>query len=349
MALALVASACAAAPSPALAPTPTPTPTPTPVPTLTPTLTPARAPAPVSLSLAIQRTSEAFSAALKAHDPAQLGSLYAPDACLKMPGRPDLCTSAIDPSLESIWVAFPDERSAWSRTWRKGDVAIVESAWTGTNEGPGPGASKKPTHKVAGAATVTLTWFTPEGRIHEQHVYGDEASVLMQLGIEASGHPFDGLPTSRERHEATFAASEEDNVARIKGGLVEQASAFANDAELVDFAHAGSLPTKKGAPRWIAMRTAALVKPKVTYAHLFGIEEAVIAEYEVAGGGRRGEPATLHGVEVLELADGKVKRAVRYRDSLELAPVLALPLPVPSLGGMASGAPVAVRSPAADP
>jgi hypothetical protein len=341
--LAFLASACAATPAATLAPALPPTPAPTPAPTL------ALAPAPrlAPLSELIARTSETFSTAFKTRDKAKLAFLYAPDACIKIPGRTDVCTTAIDPSFEAIWVTFPDARSAWGRTWQKGDVSIVESAWTGTNEGPGPGASKKPTLKVAGAAAITLTWFTSEGRIREQHIYCDEASVMMQLGIEASGRPFDGLPTLRERHEPTGAASEEANVARVKDGLAEEAASFMDEAELLDFAHAGSLPAKKGAPRWIAMRTVGVIKPKLAYVHLFGIEDAVISEYEVTGAGRRSEPATLHGVEVLELQDGKVKRAVRYRDSLELTPVLALPLPVPSLGGIAPGAFVALHSKAA--
>jgi hypothetical protein len=341
--LALLTTACAAAPIPRS----TPVPAPPLAPALTPTLAPASPPAPAPTPLAelMTRAGETFSAALKSHDKTKLVSLYTPDACIKLQGHPDLCTPALASAFDTLWLAFPDARSAWGRTWHKGDVSIAESAWTGTNEGPGPGASKKPTLKVAGAAVVTLTWFSSEGRIREQHVYADEGSVLMQLGIDASGRPFDGLPTSRERHDAAGAPAEENNAARVKEGFAEDAASFTDDAELVDFAHAGSLPAKRGAPRWIALRTYGVAKPKLVYTHVFGIESAVITEYEVNALGKRNEPVTLHGVEVLELADGKIRRGMRYRNSMELTPALALPIPVPSLGGApASTTSVALRS-----
>jgi hypothetical protein len=221
---------------------------------------------------------------------------------------------------------FPDARTAWSRSYVKGDVLVVESAWTGTDEGGAP--KRRPTHKIVGASVVTLSWLLPDGRVREQHVYSDEGSIAMQLGVELSGRPFDGLPTTRERFDSSGSPLEGANAERVQSGVLTQASSFADDAELVDFSVPGSLPAKKGASRWIGLRTGSLSHVTVAWTHVFGVGDAVVSEYEATGktGG------TLHGVEVLEIAGDKVRRAVRYRDSRERDPVPFLPSPVPSLG-----------------
>jgi ketosteroid isomerase-like protein len=297
------------------------------------TQAPSPAPPPppkvVSFAELARKTAETYAGAWKTRDAKTLVASYADEACIQVPGRPDVCgAAAIAGANEALWAEFPDVRTAWSRAWLQGDVLIVESAWTGTNDGAAPG--KKPTHKIVGVATVTLSWLLPDGRIRQQRVYADEGSIAMQLGTGATGRPFGGLPTTRERHDATGSATEESNVAAIQNGLATKAASFADDAELVDYSHVGSLPEKKGAGRWIALRTGPLGAPRVTLTHVFGVGDAVICEYEVAGS-KEGRPGTVHGVEVLEIKDGKVARALRYRDSLELAPMLALPPPVPSV------------------
>jgi ketosteroid isomerase-like protein len=277
----------------------------------------------------VHKAGQDYAQAWKARDANGLAALYAEDACIKAPGRPDACgRSKIAEASEALWAMFPDARTAWGRAWLKGDALIVESAWTGTNDGDISG--RKPTHKIVGASTLTWSWFLPDGKIREQHVYCDEASIAMQLGTGVLGRAFGGLPTTRERHDAEEAASEEANVLAVKDGLATKASAFTDDSELVDFSHPGSLPEKKGASRWIGLRSGPLVSSRVVLSHVVGIGETVISEYE-AEGRSQGRSLTVHGVEVLDLEGSKVRRAVRYRDSLESAPLPFLPLPVPSV------------------
>jgi ketosteroid isomerase-like protein len=331
LALALFGMGCqaplaAAVPRSPEAPSPAPAPAPLPVAPGVPSV------APPSLSQLIPRTAEVWALSFKARDRDKLASLYTDDACIKVPGRPDACgKSAILEGANALWAMFPDARTAWSRTWFSGDVLIAESAWTGTNDLEASG--RKPTHKIVGAPVVTLSWFSPDGRIREQHVYSDEGSIAMQLGSAAgvTGRAFDGLPTARERHEASGASEESSNAALVRDGFAASAASFADDAELIDFSQTTSLPSKKGAPRWIAMRTGALANSRVAMTHVFGFADAVVYEYEATGAKKRGETLTIHGVEILEIQDGKVKRAVRYRDSLEPSPLPFLPPPVSSV------------------
>jgi ketosteroid isomerase-like protein len=324
----LLAAACQAplASPPAVAPAPAPEAL------LPPPALPAAAlpPAPASVPFAefVRKAQETYALAFKNRDAKKIAALYADDACIKAPGRSDVCGRAsIAEASEALWAMFPDARTAWSRALLKGDLLVVESAWTGTNDGAAAG--RKPTHKIVGAAVLALSWLLPDGRIREQHVYSDEGSIAMQLGTGATGRPFDGLPTTRERVEAKGGAAEDANAASLRDSATSVAS-FSDSAELVDFAHPGSLPEKKGAAKWIGLRPGSLSTPLV-WTHVFGMADAVVGEYE-ATGKSNGKLVPLHGVEVFEIKDAKVSRAVRYRDSLESSPLPWLPLPAFSLG-----------------
>jgi ketosteroid isomerase-like protein len=213
------------------------------------------------------------------------------------------------------------------------DVLGVESAWTGTNDGTVDPVIKRPTHRTAGAAVMTLSWLTPDGRIREQHVYGDQGIVASELG--GTGRPFDGLPTTRERHEAKRTPVEESNVELVRGAFASPPTlAFSDDAELTDFTRASFLPRKTTGGRWIGARTSGLSNAHVVVTHLWGVEDSVLCEYEATGTPKDAKPqasATVHGVEVLRIEEGRVTRAVRYEDSLELSPPPGLPPPLPSM------------------
>jgi hypothetical protein len=273
--------------------------------------------------------------AYKARDKEKLAASYTEDACVKVPGHPDACgRSGIEQTAQDIWSAFPNARTAWSRAWLMGDVLGVESTWTGTNDGA-MGSLRRPTHKTVGAIVLTLSWLAPDGRIREQHVYGDAGLVASELA--GTGPTFEGLPTTRGRHEARGTPVEEGNLEVVRGLFASPPAmaAFAGEADLADPARAPSQTAKTGAARWIGARTSGLSKAHVVVTHAWGAEDSVLCEYEATGiqigRGPHAEAVTIHGAEVFSIDDGKVTRAVRYRDSLELSPLPGLPPPLPSM------------------
>jgi len=180
---------------------------------------------------------------------------------------------------------------------------------------------------------MTLSWLTPDGRIREQHVYGDQGIVASELG--GTGRPFDGLPTTRERHEAKRTPVEESNVELVRGAFASPPTlVFSDDVELDNLTRANSLPRKTTGTRWIGARTSGLSNARVIVTHLWGVEDSVLCEYEATGTPKDAKPqalATVHGVEVFRIEEGRVTRAARYEDSLELSPPPGLPPPLPSM------------------
>ena len=127
-------------------------------------------------------TLQAGLDALNAHDTTKLTALYTDDARVTFPGMPDAKgKDAITQALQAEWAAFPDAKYAWSRLWQSNDVAVLESAFNGTNTGPMMGG--KPTGKPVGYQMLGIFWFTPDGKVKEQHEYADLGSVAMQLGM----------------------------------------------------------------------------------------------------------------------------------------------------------------------
>ncbi len=256
---------------------------------------------------------EAWLAAFKARDADKLASVYTEDACVTTPGRAPVCgRTAIAEAARAVWSKLPAVKTAWGRTWRSGDFVAVESAWS---------------TEAKGAVALALSALTPEGLIREERVYEDERAVTSQ----PKGRPFEGLPTSRETHEATGATSEQTGTDLLRANF--SAPTFADDTELVDFTETGSFTGKKYGGRWTGARAKGLAGAHVTVTRSWGVEGYFLCEYETTGtrrDGPRGEALTIHGAEVLQIEDGKVTRAWRYTDSLELTPASNL-LPVFSL------------------
>jgi hypothetical protein len=165
--------------------------------------------------------------------------------------------------------------------------------------------------------SLAFSWFTPDGLIREEHVYADGRSLSVQPAASpARGRPFDGLPTTREVHEATGAADEQANVALLRASF--SAPVLVDDAELVDFTKPGSLVGKKYAARWTAGRAGG-TKDGATIKRSWGIGGYVLCEYETTGE----RPAS--GAEVFEIEGAKVKRGWRYEEGLDKAPASGLP------------------------
>jgi ketosteroid isomerase-like protein len=286
-------------------------------------------------------TMQTVEAAWKTHDADKLGSAYAVTARVIFSGYPETNgRQAIEEAARSFWTSFPDAKHAWSREWRAAGVAIVESAWTGTNTGALPGA--KPTRATAGGVALTLSWFAPDGLIREQHIYSDTGAVATQLGLSHATkvRPFEGLPTSREQYSEDRTVMEQENVEKVNEGLRRETrgdakrflSWIAEDAEYVDFTQPAAWKGKGGIEKWLhALRSVPSDSVEVA-TNTWGIADYVIREYaadpfevdDLAGKShahpaRASEHHRTSGSEVFQLRDGKLVRAWGYANTLEPA------------------------------
>ena len=141
-----------------------------------------------------KKTSEGIGMALNAHDAKKVASFYTENAVLKMAGAPDaMGREAIAAEWQRRFDAAPNGKSMASRVFVKGDVVVVEWAWTGTHSGEMMGI--KATEKPLGAMGADVSWFSPEGLIKEQHTYMDAGTLMSQMGVSKAK----GRPISRSR------------------------------------------------------------------------------------------------------------------------------------------------------
>ncbi len=285
--------------------------------------------------------------ALNAHDADKAVSVYTDDAVFRMAGMPDVQgKSAIKDSLSKEWAAFPDAKYAVARTWTKNDVVIVEWGFTGTNSGDFMGM--KATNKPVGLMAVSVVWTTPDGLAKEEHLYEDMGSMMMQLGVKkAMGRPAVALPSASEAHVAKGTADEDKNadVARNFATTMEKKDVKAfldgiTDDSSYDMNTApAAMSGKKAAETWFKAMTKAFPDAKSSITNVWGVEDYVIDEYTMTGTqkgaltmGKTSIPATgkqvnLHGVEILQIKDGKMAKGWGYENGAEFAMQLGLMKP----------------------
>ena len=89
-------------------------------------------------------------------------------------------------ALQRLQATFPDFELHTVRTFGQGEWVAAEYTMTGTHEGPlaVPGGQDiPPTHKSVSIPVSTQVRFV-DGKIVEEHIYFDRATMLAQLGVE---------------------------------------------------------------------------------------------------------------------------------------------------------------------
>lgn len=363
--LAFLVAACgggeeAKAPSPVGSAPPAPTAPPPPVPTeVAPT--PTAKPAP-TLSELEQKTLKAVFEALNAHEAKKLAALYTEGAVVNVMGTPAEAKGrdAIAQTYQRLFDAFSSFKAAPSRFFVKGDVVVVEWAWTGTHSGDLFGV--KPTEKPVGTAALDVFWFTPDGAIKEQHVTYDMATVMSQIGKskqKARSVPTlsTGAPVVVESKGSPEEAKNAEVAAKMYGAFDKKSEAdflgsIADDLEWDEMAMAETSRGKDSAKKWFSMSMAAWSDPKRTTSNQWTFGDFVVTEgvFSAKHTGKLGELAptkkdvSLHGVDVVQVKDGKVVRGWSYGNGAEFAAQLGL-APMPGKPG-APGKPDAKPAPA---
>jgi len=302
----------------------------------------AEAPKAPRLSMAEMqtKTGDGIAAALNAHDAKKVASFYTENAVIKFAGAPD--TTGRD-AIEKMWAknfeGVKNSKTSASRVFMKGDVAIVEWAWTGVHSGEMMGV--KATEKPVGMQGVDVMWFSADGLVKEQHTYADMGTIASQIGVskqKARAVPtLGGAPTVVV---STNAADETKNVEVSKKmfGAFEKkndADFLGNSADDIAWDDLSTPETMKGkaaGKKFFSDMTKAFPDVKVEPTNTWGIGDFVISENTMTGthkGAFMGVQPTkksvnLHSLDIIQMKDGKAVKGWTYANGGEMMMQLGL-------------------------
>lgn len=288
----------------------------------------------------------AYWEAMNGHDAAKLGALYADDAEWKMAGTPPTKGRAtIEAEVAKFFAFAPDSKLAPNLVLSKGDVTVIQYAITGTNKGDmGP---IKPTNKPIGWQAMHIAWWTPEGKIREEHAYWDNGTMLSQMGLSPRKAP--AIPTlaaSPQTVAASGSEAETKNVALLGTmyGAMEKKSAAdflsltTDTSEWIDNTQPAPSKGKADAKKFFDNHMKAFPDAKMTVKSSWGIGDFVVTEAQMTGtntGPLFGRPATKKAVtmdtaDIVLLKDGKMVKGWSFANSMQVAEQLGL---MPKHGG----------------
>lgn len=325
---------------------PAPTATTPPAPTATEAPKTEEAPKP-SPADAMKATMKAFGDAIQAKDAKKLASLYAENGVVKFAGMPDLTgRDAIQGMWEKNFASFPDSKSAPSRIFVKGDVAVVEWTWTGTHsKDMGP---IKATEKKVGVNGADVMWFNPDGSIKESHTYMDMGTVMSQIGVsKQKARPLATLPSTPPTMVMGGGADEQknvDTVAKMFGAFekkndVDFLAGTTDDVQWDDLTMPETMKGKAAGKKFFKDVTTAFPDLKVTVANSWGIGDFAIVEEAMTGTMKgafmgipaKNKPVNMHALDIVQLKDGKIVHGWTYANGGEMAMQLGL-VPAPGQG-----------------
>ena len=307
------------------------------------------APAPTLSDKEAAPRSKPSATRWRARDADALGAAYTPDAVFKFAGMPDMAKDAFVAHQKEHFASFPDSKGAARRIFVKNDVAIIEWTMTGTNSGPGPMGAKS-TGKAVGVNGLTILWFTPDGLIKEQHEYLDVPTMMGQLGMAPKTMKTRApatLPEGKPDFHVSKNTPEEDkNVTNAQAVQkmfeTHDSKAFADtstdDITWDDLSTPAPMNGKKEMVKYFDMVTKAIPDMKMS-CQTWGVDDYVIEECAMTGTNKgpmvapgmklpaTNKPVNFHGVDVIQLKDGKAVNGTSYGNGMEMAMQLGLMKP----------------------
>jgi len=290
---------------------------------------------------ALQGIGDAFNA----HDAQKMASYVTDDCGVYSYGsgethsRGDMTTG-----IGGFFTAVPDVKMARTRVWTKGNVAVLEEVWSGTNTGDmGPiKASKKP----VGGVIVEVYMFNDDGLVKEMHEYGDDAGMIKQMQGKKDAPPVPALPTNPPETHMGKGTPDEDNLASWAKGTDDTFSKGDPKAAIALWADDGDMYVnsdpavkgKKDVGKELGSFFKAFPDQKWSSTNAWGIDGFAIIEHGMSGthkGPFAKNPATgkavqgWHWIDILQpTADGKVQHDWGYANMNEvLAQIGALKMP----------------------
>jgi predicted ester cyclase len=244
-----------------------------------------------------------------------------------------------------LFTAVPDVKMARTRIFTKGNVAVLEEVWAGTNKGDmGP---IKAGNKPVGGVIVEVYTFNDDGLIKEIHEYIDDAGLMRQMQGKKDAPPVPAVPTNPPETHTGKGTPDEDKLAAWAKGIDDTFSKDDAKAAAATWADDGDLLLSFGGPATKGKKDLlkdlkgwfkAFPDQKWTTTNAWGIDGFAIVEHTVAGTHKgplgklaaTGKPvAAWHWIDILQpTADGKVQHDWGYANMLEvLAQVGAVKAP----------------------
>ena len=304
-----------------------------------PAATADQTPAPKSPSDKILATIQGLTDAVSANDAAKAASFYATDGAMKHIGSPDESgRDAIAAGLTQFFTAFPGCKIGNKRILVGDHVAVDEWVFAGTNTGPGFGGGPS-TGKAVGVNGVSVFVFNDDGLIKEEHEYFDSPTMLAQLGLSKDkGRDLAALPTSTEVHVREGLARRGEERRRDEGRAAHLRDEGRQDVRLLlrrrfhveDYTMPAPTSGKAPMVQMFKDGSKAFSNTKMSCqswaADDFAADECAMAQ-KMTGPltvGKKKIPATnkdvtFHGVDVVQLKDGKAVHGWSYADGLEFA------------------------------
>jgi steroid delta-isomerase-like uncharacterized protein len=285
-----------------------------------------------------------LEAALAARDAAKFAALYSTGAVLTSAGKEGVSEAmgraeiqaSRERGLRVMGKAFPDIKWVHTRALQKGEVMVVE--WTATATDTGGFLEDKPTNKKLGWRGVSVLWFDDDGLVKRENNLVDPLTIMGQLGRgdpKAKVRPPAVAPTTGTQWVvAKDSPEEEKNVELVKSvyPAMEKkddkafAAVLTDDFVRSDQTQPEDVKGKDGAKKELGVWLKAFpdLKMNVTNAWAFG--DIVVTEIAATGTFQgplgalkpNGKTGTTHGVDVVEVKDGKIARVTSYANGREL-------------------------------
>lgn len=314
-------------------------------PTATATTPPAPEPK-LDLDAAVKKYVTDTSAAWSTVDPKKHIAVYAPDGVVAMIGERGIEEAKApdyEKSLAGYFAAFPDSKLTYTRVVAKGNLAVAEWVYTGTNKGDFMG--KKATNKKVGYRGATIVTFAPDGKVKRETVYFAFETLMGQLGFGQKGQkvrPVEAEPkTPTEIIVAKEGDPSSDAMARkwfdnTSKGDVKGLTDMAADDYVASMQYmAADSKGKKALEKEATESNKAFADQKTTVAVCVPAGDYVACEYQwtatwkgpAMGMQPTGKTGTVHGLDVIKVKDGKVTHVTGYANGLEFATAFGLAQP----------------------
>ncbi len=299
--------------------------------------TPPPPPPKPTLAELIPATLKNLNDAFSAHDAQKLMSFLTDDATISGYGdgeaRPKGEAVA---RMAGFFTTFSDAKMAPTRVWLKGNVAVVEGAWTATMTGDFMGA--KATNKPAGEMFVQVFTFNDDGLVKQMNRYADGHGLMAQVKQEKGAPPVPTLPTNPPEMHQAKGTPDEDKLADL-GKMIDAtmskddpkaaADGLADDSDFwMNITGLPAIKGKKDVAKELTAWFKAIPDQKWTTTNSWGIDGFAIVEHTVSGTQKgalgpikaSNKPVTnWHWLEIVQpTADGKLQHGWAYGNMVEL-------------------------------
>ncbi len=340
----LGAAACGQEAPPPLVPSPMPVVTPAP-PLPPPPAAIEDAPPRPLMADAQRKFLVELEASLAARDPKKLGALYCSGAVLTSAGKDGVSEATGRGEIEAARArgfavmakALPDVKWVHTRALQNGEIMVVE--WVGAGTDTGGFLDDKPTNKKVGWRGVSIYWFDDDGLVYREHSVLDPMTIMAQLGRGDAATRKVRAPVQPGSAPTVFIAAkgspeETKNVDAVKAmyPLIEKKddkallAMLTDDVVHTDLTQPDDVKGKDGVKKELGGWMKAFPDLKMSVTEAWGFGDLVVTEVASTGTFKgplgslkpNGKSATTHGVDVIELRDGKIAKMTSYANGREL-------------------------------